>query len=99
MVSCRYQFRLFQYNTGQPVLYSVMLLRRALRSVLNEIDPLGEDDALRRMVIMGHSQGGLLTKLMLIRSGNRFWENVTDEPFEKVEMAPEPRELLREATF
>jgi hypothetical protein len=99
VVSGRYQFRLFQYNTVQPVLYSVMLLRRALRSVLNEIDPLGEDDALRRMVIMGHSQGGLLTKLMAIRSGNRFWENVTDEPFEKVEMAPESRELLREATF
>ena len=27
----RYQFWLFQYNTGQPVLYSAMLLRRALR--------------------------------------------------------------------
>src|SRR5512145_1054341 len=82
----RYQIWLFQYNTGQPVLYSAMLLRRALRSVLSEVDPTGEDDALRRMVVIGHSQGGLLTKLMAINSGNRFWENATEEPFENVEM-------------
>ena len=76
-----------------------MLLRRALRNVLGEIDPLGKDDALRQMVMIGHSQGGILTKLMAIRSGNRFWENITKEPFEDVKMAPETRELLREAMF
>jgi len=99
VVSGRYQFWLFQYNTGQPILYSTMLLRRALRSVLSEIDPLGEDDALRRMVMIGHSQGGLLTKLMTVNSGTRFWNNVSEEPFDQFEMAPETRELLREAMF
>ena len=99
VVSGRYQFWLYQYNTGQPILYSAMLLRRALRNVLGEIDPLAKDDALRQMVMIGHSQGGILTKLMTIRSGNRFWENVTKEPFEDVKMAPETRELLREAMF
>jgi hypothetical protein len=69
----RYQFWLFQYNTGQPILYSAMLLRRALRNVREETDPNGQDAALPRMVIIGHSQGGLLTKLMSISSGNRFW--------------------------
>ena len=95
----RYQVWLFQYNTGQPVLYSAMLLRRALRSVLSEVDPTGEDEALRRMVVIGHSQGGLLTKLLTIASGNRFWENVTKEPFEKQEMAAETRALIQEAMF
>jgi hypothetical protein len=99
VVSGRYQFWLYQYNTGQPILYSAMLLRRALRNVLSEIDPLGKDDALRRMVMIGHSQGGILTKLMAIRSGNRFWENVTKERFEDVKTTPETRELLREAIF
>ncbi|HSK31573.1 MAG TPA: alpha/beta hydrolase, partial [Candidatus Limnocylindria bacterium] len=93
------QFWLFQYNTGQPILYSTMLLRRALRSVLSEIDPLGEDDALRRMVMIGHSQGGRLTKLMAINSGNRFWDNVTDEPFDTFEMPADTRQLLHEGMF
>src|SRR5688572_7816205 len=99
VVSGRYQFWLFQYNTGQPILYSAMLLRRALRNVLSEIDPLGKDEALRQMVMIGHSQGGILTKLMAIRSGNRFWNNVSTEPFADLEMAPETRELLQEAMF
>ena len=95
----RYQFWLFQYNTGQPILYSALLLRRALRDIVAEVDPAGQDEALKRMVMIGHSQGGLLTKLMAVHSGNRFWQNVSDEPFEKVGMAPETRELLRDATF
>ena len=95
----RYQIWLFQYNTGQPILYSAMLLRRALASVVKELDPDGEDPALRRMVVIGHSQGGLLTKLMAIKSGNRFWENVSSEPFDQVEMAAETRDMLREAEF
>ena len=95
----RYQVWLFQYNTGQPILYSAMLLRRALTNVLREVDPEGKDPALRRMVVIGHSQGGLLAKLLAVKSGNRFWENVSRTPFEQVEMAPETRELLREGMF
>jgi pimeloyl-ACP methyl ester carboxylesterase len=95
----RYQFWLFQYNTGQPILYSAMLLRRALHNIVKEVDPNGEDPALQRMVVIGHSQGGLLAKLLAIRSGNRFWENMSSLPFDQVKMKPEARELLREATF
>ena len=95
----RYQFWFFQYNTGQPVLYSAMLLRRALRSLLGEVDPTGADDALRRMIVVGHSQGGLLTKLTAINSGNRFWSNLSSDVFEQVEMPTETRQLVREAMF
>jgi pimeloyl-ACP methyl ester carboxylesterase len=99
VISGRYQFWLFQYNTGQPVLYSAMQLRQALRNVLSEIDPSGEDEALRQMVMIGHSQGGLLTRLMAIHSGTRFWNNVSQGPFDDFEMPPEARKLLREAMF
>ena len=99
VIEGRYQFWLFQYNTGQPILYSAMQLRRAIKNVLTEIDPKGEDAALQQMVVIGHSQGGLLTKLMTVKSGNRFWENASSEPFDQVEMAPETKELLREAMF
>lgn len=95
----RYQFWLFMYNTGQPILYSAYLMRRALRDALADLDPAGQDPALRRMVIIGHSQGGLLTKLMAISSGTQFWDNMSKVPFDQVEMKPETRRLLREATF
>ncbi len=99
LVKGRFQFWVFQYNTGQPILYSANLLRQALRRIVREIDPKGADPALQQMVVIGHSQGGLLTRLMATRSGNRFWENVTDEPFDKVAMPSETRELFRQSMF
>lgn len=95
----RIQFWLFMYNTGQPILYSAQLMRHALRDIVADLDPNGKDPALRRMVLVGHSQGGLLAKLMAITSGTRFWDANISVPFEEVEMPPETRELLREAMF
>ncbi len=99
VIKGRFQFWLFQYNTGQPVLYSAMLLRKALHNVIDEVDPDGQDFALRRMVVIGHSQGGLLTKLMAVNSGTRFWDNVGTEPLDQMDMPAETRKLLREAMF
>jgi pimeloyl-ACP methyl ester carboxylesterase len=95
----RIQFWLFMYNTGQPILYSAHLMRHALRDIVADLDPNGTDPALRRMVIIGHSQGGLLAKLMAITSGTRFWDANITVPFEEVKIAPETRALLREAMF
>jgi hypothetical protein len=51
------------------------------------------------MVVLGHSQGGLLTKLLAIDSGDRFWARISDQDFETLEMEDEPKELLRGALF
>jgi hypothetical protein len=51
------------------------------------------------MVLVGHSQGGLLAKLMGISSGTRFWDSGSRVPFDEVEMTPETRALLREGIF
>jgi pimeloyl-ACP methyl ester carboxylesterase len=95
----RYEFWLFQYGTGQPVLYSASLLRRELQSAIEELDPRRTDPALRRIVVIGHSQGGLLAKLMAVPSGNRFWDNVTDVPFDKFEAPADAKTLFREGMF
>ena len=53
-----FQFWLFSYNTGNPILYSAMLLREALSTAVERLDPEHRDPALRQMVVIGHSQGG-----------------------------------------
>jgi hypothetical protein len=99
VLSVKYQFWIFMYTTGNPILYSASLLRESLQHTLAEIDPQGKDLALRRMVVVGHSQGGLLTKLQVISSGTQFWDNGTDIPFDEIEVRPETRELLQKAVF
>jgi hypothetical protein len=95
----RIQVWLFIYPTSNPILLSASELRRSLQTVLEDLDPQGRDPALRRMVLIGHSQGGLLTRLMATSSGSRFWDNVTSVPFAEIKATPEERQLLQEAMF
>jgi pimeloyl-ACP methyl ester carboxylesterase len=94
-----YQFWLFTYNTGNPIVYSAGVLADSLKRAVAELDPDGKDPALRKMVIIGHSQGGLLTKLTVVESGTRFWDNGFAVPFEKLEVSPETKEILRRSMF
>ncbi len=95
----RYQFWMFTYNTGNPVLYSAGILARGLRGVVSELDPEGQDPALRKMVIVGHSQGGMLTKLTAVDSGTRFWDASFTVPLDQLDVSPEARELLQSSLF
>jgi len=95
----RVQLWLFTYNTSNPILLSAALLREQLRSAVRDLDPEGRDPALRRMVLIGHSQGGLLARLMVIESGTRFWDNVSTEPLSQITMPPETRDLLQRTMF
>lgn len=94
-----FEFWFFRYDSGQPILYSGMLLRRTLTEARRAFLTSGEDECLDKMVIVGHSQGGLLVKLTSIESGDRFWRNVSDDPFEEFELSDETRAVLREAMF
>ncbi|MFO7708875.1 MAG: alpha/beta fold hydrolase [Desulfobacterales bacterium] len=95
----RYQIWLFTYNTGNPILYSGGILTQGLRSVVQELDPEGKDDALRKMVVVGHSQGGLLTKLTAIDSGDLLWDRVSNVPIDQIDVSPDTRELLRRSFY
>ena len=91
----RYDIWYFIYNTGNPIAYSAMLLRDALTNTVAEIDPEGKDPGLKEMIVMGHSQGGLLTKMTAIDSGMGLWPfNV---PPEELDVSAETRELVTHA--
>ena len=89
-----YQIWLFSYNTGSPIAYSGWLLRDAIADLVESIDPEGRDPALRNQVVIGHSQGGLLAKLLVVDAGQQIWDLVVDRSPDEVELEPENRELL-----
>ena len=94
-----YQFWTFEYSTGEPVLYSASVLRRALRQARERYDPHGSDVALDRMLLIGHSMGGLLAKLMVQDSRSLVWDGISDQPASRLDGPPEAREMLRQAVF
>ena len=99
LIRDRYELWFFLYNSGNPILHSAGKLRSTLTEVVKALDPEGHDPALRRMVIVGHSQGGILARLLATESGNRFWANVSKVPLEDLELNDETRAMLQEALF
>jgi hypothetical protein len=98
-IASRYQLWFFIYNSGNPIALSAMKLRESLSAAVKDVDPDSKDPALRRMVVIGHSQGGLLAKMMVVDSGSRFWDRRVKVPFDQVKLDPETRDLLRRVMF
>jgi pimeloyl-ACP methyl ester carboxylesterase len=95
----RFEPWFFFYNSGNPILYSSYLLRKSLSEAVAELDPSGEDACLRDMVVIGHSQGGLLAKMTVVDSGDRFWRRISNRPFDEVRMDDAQREVARQTFF
>jgi hypothetical protein len=87
-----YEIWLFMYNTGNPIAYSALLLREALVNLVAELDPEGKDSGIKNIVVAGHSQGGLLTKMMVIDSDMKLWP--FSVPAEELDVSSETRDLL-----
>jgi hypothetical protein len=51
------------------------------------------------MVVIGHSQGGVLAKMTAIDSGELLWRNVSQKPLEELDLDPDDRDLVRRMMF
>jgi len=95
----RCQFWTFGYSTGDPLPYTASLLRRDLDEVRRKFDRDGSDGAFDRMVVVGHSMGGLLTKMMVQESGTRMWQVISDRPVDDLAGDPADCALFRSAVI
>jgi pimeloyl-ACP methyl ester carboxylesterase len=94
-----YQFWMFNYASGMPITYSAGILRNDLTDMAKFLDPDGRDDALQHMVVIGHSQGGLLAKLTATDTGDKLWRLVSATNIDELQMDVPTRELLRTNFF
>jgi pimeloyl-ACP methyl ester carboxylesterase len=94
-----YQFFLYMYPTGVPIPIAAAALRDALGRAQQMYDPRGDDPAFGRMVLLGHSMGGLLSHAMAVDSGDRFWELYTDRRFDDILGPPDVLAELRGYLF
>jgi len=91
-----YQFWFYLYDSAKPVTQSAVHLRKSILDKVGELDSEGNDPTLRQMVVIGHSQGGLLTKLTVTRTGEALVQAATGKTIEELKLAPEDEKLVRE---
>jgi len=95
----RYQIWGFEYPTGEPFLKSAAMLRRQLEELRYHIDPSETDEALLHAVLVGHSMGGLISKMQITESKNIVWKSISTKNFEEIVFEPELRKQFADAVF
>ena len=95
----RYQIWAFEYATGEPFLGSAAVLRRQLNEVQARYDPHGQNRNLHNAVLIGHSMGGLISKLMITESGDCLWKSVSRCPIESIYTSDETRSRLIQSFY
>ena len=95
----RFEPWVFQYPTGAAFLQSSAVLRAELARAVAALDPEGADPALRRMVLVGHSMGGLHAKMQVVSPGTSLWDSIAREPIDALRIPERMRSRARESYF
>ena len=95
----RFEPWVFHYPTGAAFLQSSAELREQLTAAVRQCDPQGTDPAMRNLVLVGHSMGGLHAKLQVVDPGDRVWQAVAKVPFDQIRLRPELRRQVSRAYF
>jgi len=90
----RYQFWFYLYPTGLPVWASAAKLRGELDRFRQTLDPSQRHPGFRRMVLAGHSMGGLISSLQIRQGGRHLWKQFTDTPPEQMNLSPQIKQHI-----
>ena len=87
----RYQFWFYSYPSGYPYPYSATILR-------DQLDAIEKRYPLRKkMVLIGHSMGGCISRLMITDSGDTLWLDTFGKPPSQTLLSPATKEMLEKA--
>ncbi len=95
----RYQVWVFGYSTGRPFLRSAAELRRKCQQAVATFTHDAPDPAMHEAVMIGHSMGGLVTKLQITDSDELLWGAFADRPLDSLQTDDPIREYLSELFF
>ena len=87
----RYQFWFYSYPSGYPYPHSAAIFRRQL----DAINARYPDH--KKIVLVGHSMGGCISRLMITDSGDTLWLKVFGKPPEQVNLSPATRQFATDS--
>jgi pimeloyl-ACP methyl ester carboxylesterase len=73
-----YQVWEVYYPTNVPVAVNLAQIRQALDETLHHFDPSGKAVASNHMVLIGHSMGGVIARLLVSSSDDKLWNIVPE---------------------
>lgn len=77
----REHFQIWQvyYPTNVPILLNLLAIRRAFEATLTHFDPDGDSAASHDVVLIGHSMGGVIARLLVSSADDQLWNAFQQE--------------------
>jgi hypothetical protein len=98
VIQKKYQIWHYTYATGYPILTSARMLREQLNGVNIALQRAGLPPH-KAMVLIGHSLGGLLVKMMVSDSGDLIWDQFFRVSPDQLDLAPSDRDWVEHLMF
>lgn len=97
----RSRFQIWQvlHETDAPVLATRQRVEHYLDTLWNEIEGLGRARASSRTVLIGHSLGGVIARLLCSVSGDALWNAAFLKPLDALETSDADRQVLSRIFF
>ncbi len=90
----RYQVMIVYYTTGDTILQDAAVIRRAFHSMRSHYDPSHTDTAWDKTVVLGHSLGGPIARLLTSHSDQKIEQTLFTRSWNELVM----RETIRQAS-
>lgn len=90
-IRAHYQFWVFSYPSGYPYMYSAALFRKEL----DGLDKAFPDH--KKIVLIGHSMGGVISRLMITDAGDKVWLSYFGKPPDRTNIPGPTRKLFEDA--
>lgn len=92
-----YQIWAYNYPTGNPWIFSSMKFRDVMRNACTYARTKGNDRNLNRMVIIGHSMGGVLTHSSVVDPGTKLYDANYSAPLSQLPVSEKSREHIEKS--
>lgn len=83
-----YQVWFFSYASGNPYPLSASLLRKQLDAINTRYPDH------KKIVLLGHSMGGMISRVLMTDSGMKLWNAVYDKPPAEMPFSEETRKIM-----
>jgi len=90
----KYQVLFFSYPTGIAWPYNAAEYRRQLRRARDYAASKGSLKNWNKMVTIGHSMGGVISRASLVDPGMRFYDASYSKPIEALQVSPSTRQAI-----
>ncbi|MCW1922985.1 hypothetical protein OKA05_10515 [Luteolibacter arcticus] len=94
-----YQVWFFSYPTGTNWTYNAAKFRFAMKLADRYARKQGPVDRWEKMVVIGHSMGGVITQASLKKPGNRIYNAFEDRPLEQLTSNEKTRAAVKSMTM